>query len=62
MDKIQITFEVKKSQGIGFEARAIGHSIFTEAKDFKDIEDNIKDALACHFNNLGNISFRIIYI
>jgi len=33
----------------GFEARALGHSIFTEADNLLKLKTAIKDAVKCHF-------------
>jgi hypothetical protein len=45
----EITFSVVESPEGGFEARAIGHSIFTEANSLKELKAMIRDAVECHF-------------
>jgi hypothetical protein len=34
----------------GYIARAIGASIFTEAETLDELNDNIRDAVQCHFD------------
>ncbi|MFQ5632304.1 MAG: 2-oxoisovalerate dehydrogenase [bacterium] len=45
----EIIFLVEESQEGGYEARALGHSIFTEADTINQIKQMIKDAVECHF-------------
>ena len=33
----------------GFEARALGFSIFTEADSYSELKENIRDAISAHF-------------
>jgi len=35
----------------GFTARALGHSIYTDADTFTELHDNVRDAIACHFDH-----------
>jgi hypothetical protein len=39
----------------GFNARALGHSIFTESETIDELKQNIMDALNCHFENKTDI-------
>lgn len=48
MDK-EIIFIVEESPEGGFTARALGHSIFTEAETMSALKTNIQDAVSCHF-------------
>ena len=34
----------------GYTARALGESIFTEADDLAALEENVRDAVRCHFD------------
>jgi hypothetical protein len=34
----------------GYVARALGHSIFTEADSWDELKAAIRDAVQCHFN------------
>ena len=45
----EIIFAFEESREGGYEARAVGHSIFTQARTMKELEANVKDAVACHF-------------
>ena len=45
----EIIFLVEESPEGGFEAKALGHSIFTEGDSLDDIRDAVRDAVACHF-------------
>lgn len=46
----EIIFVVSDSPEGGFEARALGHSIFTEADTEDALRDMVRDAVACHFD------------
>jgi hypothetical protein len=46
----EITFIVEEASEGGYTARAIGESIFTEADDFPSLEENVRDAVCCHFD------------
>ena len=45
----EIIFIVEESKEGGFEAKALGYSIFTEAEDIDSLKIAIKDAVLCHF-------------
>jgi len=47
----EIIFVVSESPEGGFEARALGHSIFTEADSFEELRQMVRDAVRCHFEN-----------
>lgn len=46
----EIIFLVEESPEGGFEARSLGHSIFTEAETFEDLKRMVQDAVNCHFD------------
>ncbi len=46
----EIIFIVEESSEGGFEARAVSHSIYTEADTLKEIRVMVKDAVQCHFD------------
>ena len=48
---VEIIFEVTESDEGGFEARALGHSIFTHGEDWNDLKEMARDAVLCHFEN-----------
>ena len=45
----EIIFLVEESQENGFEARAIGLSIFTDGETLDEVRENVRDAVRCHF-------------
>jgi hypothetical protein len=45
----EIIFIVEESPEGGFEARALGHSIFTEGETMESLKQNIREAIQCHF-------------
>lgn len=45
----EIIFLVSESPEGGFEARALGHSIYTEANSADELRAMVRDAVACHF-------------
>ncbi len=59
----EIIFIVEDSLEGGFEAKAVGNSIFTQAETYEELKANIKDAVACHFDD-GEIPklIRIHYV
>jgi hypothetical protein len=46
----EILFIVEEAPEGGFTARALGHSIYTEADTWDDLKAAIQDAVACHFD------------
>ncbi len=51
MRETEVIFIVEESNEGGFEAKAIGHSIFTDAEDLESLKTKIKDAVKCHFED-----------
>ena len=49
MRPAEIIFEVTEAHEGGYDARALGHSIFTQGEDWKDLREMVKDAVLCHF-------------
>ena len=49
MKNQEIIFLVEESLEGGFEAKALGESIFTQAETVSELRENIKDAIMCHF-------------
>lgn len=45
----EIIFIIEESSEGGYEAKALGHSIFTEADTIEQLRAEVKDAVACHF-------------
>ena len=46
----EIIFLVEESPEGGYEARALGYSIFTQADTFNELKEEIRDAVKCHFD------------
>lgn len=46
----EIIFLVSDSPEGGFEARALGHSIYTEADTSDELRDRVRDAVSVHFD------------
>jgi len=49
MDK-EIIFLVEEDAEGGFTAKALGHSIFTEADTLEELKKMAQDAVRCHFD------------
>jgi hypothetical protein len=47
----EIFFLVEEAIEGGYNARAIGESIFTQGDDIDELRANIKDAVQCHFDD-----------
>lgn len=47
----EIIFEVTEADAGGYNARAVGYSIFTQGYDWADLKSMVKDAVLCHFDN-----------
>jgi len=47
----EIIFYIEESFDGGFEARALGHDIFTDGETVEELKTNIKDAIHCHFDD-----------
>ena len=47
----EIIFSVEESPEGGFEARALGHSIFTQADTVEGLRAVVQDAVRCHFDD-----------
>ena len=52
----EIIFAVEESPEGGYEARALGYSIFTQAETLEDLRKMVRDAVSCHFEAEGKPS------
>jgi hypothetical protein len=50
MPDSEIIFSVQESPGGGYEARALGYSIFTQGDSMDELKRNVREAVQCHFN------------
>lgn len=46
----EIIFLVEESPEGGYEARALGYSIFAEGESLEELRKMVRDAVACHFD------------
>ncbi len=51
----EIIFIVEEDIESGYNAKALGYSIFTEGETLSELKENIKNALECHFENKSDI-------
>ena len=48
-EAMELIFEVRDAEEGGFFARALGHSIFTEAESWDELRSNVLQAVGLHF-------------
>jgi hypothetical protein len=46
----ELIFVVEEAPEGGYTARALGESIFTEADDLAHLQEQVRDAVLCHFD------------
>jgi len=46
----EIVFLIEESPEGGYEARGLGHDIFTEADTLQELREALRDAVVCHFD------------
>jgi len=46
----EIIFAVTESLDGGYEASAVGHSIYTQCDNYSELTETLKDAVRCHFD------------
>jgi hypothetical protein len=51
MAESEIIFSVQESAEGGYEARALGASIFTQADTMEELRKNVREAVRCHFED-----------
>jgi hypothetical protein len=51
MAESEVIFTVQESPEGGYEARALGHSIYTQASSLPELKDLVRDAVRCHFDD-----------
>jgi hypothetical protein len=49
MAETEIIFSVEESPQGGYEARAVGFSIYTQADTLDELKAMVQDAVRCHF-------------
>ena len=50
MADTEIIFNVEESPEGGYEARALGFSIYTQAETLDELRTMVQDAVRCHFD------------
>ena len=48
---MELIFEIRDAEEGGYCARALGHSIFTEAETWEELRNNIIEAVSLHFED-----------
>ena len=48
MPESEIIFSVQESPEGGYEARALGYSLFTQADTMEELRLNVREAVRCH--------------
>ena len=51
----ELIFLVEEDPEGGYNAKALGQSIFVQGDTFENLKSNIKDALECHFDTKEDI-------
>ena len=51
MRETEIIFSVQESPEGGYEARALGYSIFTQGDSMDELKQNVREAVHCHFDD-----------
>ena len=47
----EVIFLVEEAPEGGFVARELGHSFFTEADSLPELQEKVRDAVRCHFED-----------
>ena len=55
MKNVELIFLVEEDPQGGFTAKAVGEGIFTQGETIGEIKENIKDAIACHYERKADI-------
>ena len=50
MNESEIIFAVEESPEGGYEAKALGYSIYTQADTIEELKGMVQDAVRCHFD------------
>ncbi len=46
----EIIFSIDESPEGGYEAHALGYSIYTQAESLEELKEMVRDAVNCHFD------------
>jgi len=61
MKDSEIIFAVEEAPEGGYEARALGHPIFTQAESMDELREMVRDAVRCHFDSDAVPHLRILF-
>ena len=50
MADLEIIFVVEESPEGGYDARALGYGVYTQADTLEDLKEMVRDAVRCHFD------------
>jgi hypothetical protein len=56
MPETEIVFAVQESPEGGYEARALGYAIFTQAETLEELKTAAQDAVRCHLDEANRPS------
>lgn len=62
MNMTEIIFIVEESLEGGYEAKALDHSIFTDADSLEELKQNVKEAVHCHFEENAPKMIRLHFV
>ena len=63
MSQTEVVFVVEEAPEGGYTARALGVSIFTEADSLDELQERVRDAVHCHFEEAHRPSvIRLHYV
>ncbi len=51
MKRSELIFEVNEAEEGGYNARSLGHDIFTQADTWDELKANIREAIECFFDD-----------
>ena len=46
----ELVFEIRDAEEGGFNARALGKAIFTQAETWEELRKNVLEAIECYYN------------
>jgi len=55
MNNNELIFLIEEDPESGYNAKALGPSIFVQGETIADLKNNIKDALECHYDSKEDI-------
>ena len=58
----EIVFVAEEAPEGGYTARALGASIFTEADTLESLQENVQDAVRCHFDEAERPRFLRLHL